>query len=312
MNDLTYWNLFDKEIKALMSGTMQYRHTFHYVSTLQKLLQFSLGTFSGSSLSDNEFIAKIINEGSTDLAQYPAAKVQRMAKKLGSSKATAKHIIQHMSNMQGAAQINVLWYNHTSLPIKKKKGSKKPNPSKSTKPQQLQQQRQSNQHQSCDRNPNQYTRCGDSPHAPGFNWLAKKYQCLAKSTNANIAQKLDTSLKCFNKNAHPQPYHKGKPKQANQIIVPEQSTGQYKNTHKCDDDFMIAFQLHAQPQKNVHNQKVTTGYTQKCLYTNIPHRLQPYHKHNKYLCVQLDTCADVNLMPKVYIHFYLTILTHPN
>ena len=61
---------------------------------------------------------------------------------------------------------------------------------------------------------------------------------------------------------------------------------------------MIAFQLHAQPQKNVDNQMVTAGYTQKHLYANIPHRLQPYHKHNKYLCVQLDTCADVNLMPE--------------
>ena len=78
---------------------------------------------------------------------------------------------------------------------------------------------------------------------------------------------------CFTKNAHPQPqqYHKGKPKQAHQIVVPEHSTKQYQNTCECDndDDFMIAFQLCAQPQKSVHNQRVTTGYTQKCLYANI-------------------------------------------
>ena len=107
---------------------------------------------------------------------------------------------------------------------------------------------------------------------------------------------------CFTINAHlqPQHYHKGKPKQAHQIIVPEHSTKQYQNTCKCDndDDFMIAFQLCAQPQKSVHNKRVTTGYTQKHLYANIPYRLQPYQKHNKYLCVQLDTCADVNLMPE--------------
>ena len=57
----------------------------------------------------------------------------------------------------------------------------------------------------------------------------------------------------FTKNAHPQPqhYHKRNPKQAHQIIVPEQSSDWYKNTHECDDDddFMIAFQLHAQPKK---------------------------------------------------------------
>ena len=116
-------------------------------------------------------------------------------------------------------------------------------------------------------------------------------------------KKLDTSQRCaLQKNAHSQPqqYHKGKPKQAHQIIVPEHSTKQYQNTCDCDNDndFMIAFQLHAQPQKSVHNQRVTTGYTQKCLYANILYRLQCYHKHNKYLCVQLDTCTDINVMPE--------------
>ena len=50
-------------------------------------------------MSGNKFIAKTINEGNTDLAQYPAAKVQQMAKKLESSKATANTIKQHTSNM---------------------------------------------------------------------------------------------------------------------------------------------------------------------------------------------------------------------
>ena len=59
-------------------------------------------------MTDNEFIAKTINEGNTDLAQYPAAKVQQMAKKLESSKATAKHIKQHTSSRQGATEVNVL------------------------------------------------------------------------------------------------------------------------------------------------------------------------------------------------------------
>ena len=62
----------------------------------------------------DEFIAKTINVGKTDLTQYPTAKVLQMAKNLESSKATAKHIKQHTSSMQGPAQINVLWHNHTS------------------------------------------------------------------------------------------------------------------------------------------------------------------------------------------------------
>ena len=66
---------------------------------------------------------------------------------------------------------------HNSLPAKKKKGGKKPNSSKGTKPQQPQQQRQPYQQQSYNRSLNQCTRCGDSPHAPGFNCPARKYQC---------------------------------------------------------------------------------------------------------------------------------------
>ena len=54
--------------------------------------------------------------------------------------------------------------------------------------------------------------------------------------------------------------------------------------------------MHVQPQKTVNSQKASKSHTNKCLYANIPYMLQPYHKHNKYLCVQLDTCADVNLM----------------
>ena len=128
-------------------------------------------------MTDNEFIAKTINEGNTNLEQYPATKVWQMAKKLESRKATAKHIKQHTSSMQGATQVNVLQHNHTSLPHKKKIGSKKPNPSTGIKPQQPQQHKQVNQHQplAYAKNPNQCTRCGDSPHAQGFNCLAKKY-----------------------------------------------------------------------------------------------------------------------------------------
>ena len=107
---------------------------------------------------------------------------------------------------------------------------------------------------------------------------------------------------CFTKPAHlqPQQYHRGKPKQAHQIVVPELHNKPHQNTCDSDndDDFIIAFQLHAQPQRSIHNQRVNTSYAQKCLYANIPYQLKPYLKHNKYLHIQLDTCANVNLMPE--------------
>ena len=107
---------------------------------------------------------------------------------------------------------------------------------------------------------------------------------------------------CFTKSACPQlqQYHRGKPKQVHQIVVPEHYNKPYQNTCECDndDEFMIAFQLHAQPQRSIHNQRVNTSYAQKHLYANILYWLKPYHKHIKCLCVQLDTCTDVNLMPE--------------
>ena len=65
--------------EALKSGIMWYRHTFHYVNTLKKQLQSLLGDIFWFYMMDNEFITKTINEGNTDLAQYPAATVRQMA-----------------------------------------------------------------------------------------------------------------------------------------------------------------------------------------------------------------------------------------
>ena len=45
-------------------------------------------------LKDEEFVFKTINEGSVDLDKFPASKVCQLAKKMESSKATARHIKQ--------------------------------------------------------------------------------------------------------------------------------------------------------------------------------------------------------------------------
>ena len=70
-------------------------------------------------LRDEEFVSKTLNEGCADLQQYPASKVRQLAKKLESSKTTARHIKQATSNAQ-AAQINLLRHQQTELAHKKK------------------------------------------------------------------------------------------------------------------------------------------------------------------------------------------------
>ena len=221
-------------------------------------------------------------------------KYDRWLKKLESSKATAKQIKQHTSNTKGAAQINVLRHNCTSLPTKNKKAVKN------------QTQVKVPSHSNCSiRNSQNKTNLMIEIQISVLDVvIPHMHQDLIaqqRSTNANSAPKLDTSLKCASPKMHTHSHStiiKVSPNRHIKSLYQNKSTDWYKNTQKCDDnDFMIAFQLHAQPQKNVHNQNVTAGYTQKCLYGNIPYRLQPYHRH-KYLCVQLNTCADVNLMPE--------------
>ena len=65
-------------------------------------------------LKDEEFVYKTINEGSVDLDKFPASKVQQLAKKMESSKATARHIKQVAGDSQ-VAQINLMCHQCTEL-----------------------------------------------------------------------------------------------------------------------------------------------------------------------------------------------------
>ena len=94
-----------------------------------------------------------------------------------------------MSNMQVTAQINVLRQNCTSLPTKMKKGSKN------------QTQVKASSHSNCSsRNSQTNTNLIIEIQISVLDMvIPHKYQDLnvwQRSTNANIAQKLDTSLKC--------------------------------------------------------------------------------------------------------------------
>ena len=45
-------------------------------------------------IRDEDFVSKTINEGSVDLEKFPASRVHQLAKKMESSKATARYIMQ--------------------------------------------------------------------------------------------------------------------------------------------------------------------------------------------------------------------------
>ena len=123
-------------------------------------------------------MTKTINKGNVDIQKFPASKVRQLAKKMESSKATAKHIRQVAGDLP-AAQIHLMHHQHTELLTRNYNKQKK-----ATK-QKLQNHRPTEQetskkpfdlrymHKQSDR----CVRCGNTIHAKGFQCSVKKFQC---------------------------------------------------------------------------------------------------------------------------------------
>ena len=68
-------------------------------------------------MRDEDFITKMINEGNDDIQKFPASKVHHLAKKMESSKATAKHIRKIAGDIP-AAQVQLMQHQCTHLPAR--------------------------------------------------------------------------------------------------------------------------------------------------------------------------------------------------
>ena len=97
---------------------MQFSPKSIWQSTPKKLQEYYRETYSGFFLIDEEFVSRTINDSNTDLDKFPASKVRQLAKKLESSKSTAKYIKQ-VSNEPQATQVNLLRHQQTELPPNK-------------------------------------------------------------------------------------------------------------------------------------------------------------------------------------------------
>ena len=131
--DLTYLQAPSKATNQLMNGTMKYRPRLLWLSTPQnppettKIFDSDIFWFF---LKDEEFVSKTINDSDKDLAKFPTSKVRQLAKKMESSKVTARHIKQVSCDPQ-VAQMNLMRYQCTDLPSskhKKRKSLVKPRP----------------------------------------------------------------------------------------------------------------------------------------------------------------------------------------
>ena len=249
-------------------------------------------------LSDEDFVSRTISDGSIDLDKFPASRVCQLAKKLESSKATARHIKQ-ISGEPQVAQINLLHHQRTELPqhrYKKKKSHAKYRQGNSkllcrNDPHQGQKMKGNHFPPSSNRPPpsnnhNRGSKCGDTTHQEGFTCPAKKYQCKVCHKFGHF------TIQCFQKKQYPQ--QKFRQPKALQIQVDKSCHYQHdysSDVSLSEDSFCLQVKVNKQ---NGKTQKLPNATH---LLTNIAYRLKPHHTRNQYLRARIDTGAEVNLMP---------------
>ena len=136
-------------------------------------------------------MSRTISDGSIDLDKFPTSRVLQLAKKLESSKATARHIKQ----VSGEPQANQI--NQSQIPLRNKGDH---NPATSNRWVPL-------------NNSNRCSKCGDTTHHEGFTCPAKKYQCKACHKFGHLTSQ------CFQRKQHLQ--HKYRWPKAHQIQTNE-------------------------------------------------------------------------------------------
>ena len=135
------------------------------------------------------------------------------------------------------------------------------------------------------------SRCGDTPHAKGFQCLARKFQC-------KICHKFGhfTSV-CYQKS---QGHHTSSLTQSRKLKAQQLCVGALYTLHDAEsseyesgpeDTFCL--------QMKIHRTHISHPDIPKLVYlmANLAYCLQEYHTRNQYLWARLDTCANVNLMP---------------
>ena len=195
-----------------------------------------------------------------------------------------------------AAQINLLRHQHTELPpskYKKKKSSAKPK--QSNQKQHGSENYQAQTHhkkrfdpKSAHNNKDRCSKCGDTAHIEGFQYLVKKYQCKACHKFGHFTslcfQKKQASSKCRRPKAHQL--------QAGAIYMEDSALYDHlEEDSSSEDSFCLQVKIKCTLDKK---QEVSRPIH---LITNLAYRLKPLHTRNLYLRARLDTFTDINLMP---------------
>ena len=245
-------------------------------------------------MQDEDFITKMINKGNVDIQKFPASKVCQLAKKMESSKATAKHI-QKVAGDIPAAQVQLMHHRCTQLPARNYPRRKLNLTSgwklQNCKTQEAPMMQKAPNMLRPNARSDKCNRCGDTPHAKGFQCQARKFQC-------KICHKFGhfTSV-CFQKSQGQHSFNSfhARKLKAQQLHAGELYTLQDAESSEYEsgpeDTFCLQMKIHRTPISHLEVPKPVY------LMANLAYCLQEYHMRNQYLWARLDTCADINLMP---------------
>ena len=127
-------------------------------------------------MKDKDFVTKTTNEGNVDIHKFLASKVQQLAKKMESSKATAKHIRQVVGDLP-TAQIHLMCHQCTKLPAGNYNKHKKLAKQRPQNHRLEQMPKESFHLWKPEKSSDKCIRCSDTSHVKGFQCPATKFQC---------------------------------------------------------------------------------------------------------------------------------------
>ena len=243
---------------------------------------------------DEDFVKKTINEGNINIQKFPASKVCQLAKKMESSKATAKHIRQVTGDIP-AAQVQLMHYQRTQLPARnyprRKLHVTRSQKLQNCKTQEVPMIQKTPLMLQPDASSDKCNRCSNTSHAKGFQCPTRKFQC-------KICHKFGhfTSV-CYQKDPdhHPSSLTQSRKPKAQQLCAGALYTLHDAESSAYESGPEDTFCL----QMKVHRTHISHPDVPKLVYlmANLAYCLQEHHTRNQYLWARLDTCTNVNLMP---------------
>ena len=260
-------------------------------------------------LRDEEFVSKTINDSNINLEKCSASKVRQLAKRLESSKSTARHI-RKMSSEPQAAQVNLLRHQRTEISPNRaqrkwfRKNKFRPKTwgtqmkitiKHLTRKMNMKTRRYFNQRQIL-QSEDKCHKCGASKHIEGFQCSARKYQC------GNCHNFGHFNSLCYKK----QESYKKRPRSpkayqltSSRLSAQDKSIYTNPSDNSSSEDELFCLQMKVQAIQA--NEKYPTP---KHLFTSLEFKVKLHKNKTKFLWTRIDTCADVNIMP-VSIYKYL-------